>query len=331
MSSLLDHTLRALGVPHTECWTDNVFATMPFKSVFGLTKALEQFGVSSAGYALASKSDADSLALPFLAGVGNTFVVVTAMSDDAVQLWEDGADRPGQLSRREFDKRFGGTVVLVAAAPDAREPEYVKHRLIETGCRAKRYVLAAAVAVIALYCVIANHIYNRWWLLAMLAVYGFGIWISYMLILKSHGIKSAAADSICGVVERTGCHTVLNTPAAKFFGLFGWSEVGMTYFGVSAAILLVCPAYAPWLAVINACCCPFSVWSVWYQKTKARAWCTLCLTVQALLWVGLGVWLAGGEFSRLFNPGWSIVAVGATYVATLLVLTAATKTFDDKE
>lgn len=331
MSSLLDHTLTQLHVAHTPCWADDVFVTMPFKSLFGLSKALESFGVDSAAYRLADKSDAGSLALPFLAECGNTFVVVSALDDAGATVWVDGEDRPRQLTRADFNRRFRGTVLLLSASEKACEPDYRKHRLMELGCRAKRWALALAALAAVAYCVIAHGIYSQWSLLAMLAVYGAGLFISYMLILKSHGIKSAAADSICGVVERTGCHTVLTTSAAKFFGLFGWSEVGMTYFGVSAVILLVCPDYAPWLAVINACCCPFSIWSVWYQKTRAKAWCTLCLTVQALLWIGLGVWLLGGEFGHLYPPGWSLVAVLATYVAVLLALTAATKAYDDKK
>ena len=85
------------------------------------------------------------------------------------------------------------------------------------------------------------------------------------------------ADKICGLIDRTGCGTVLSTKASKFFGLFGWSEVGFSYFGVSLACLLVFPQHIGYLALVNACCCPFSFWSVWYQKYRAKAWCTLCL------------------------------------------------------
>ena len=36
--------------------------------------------------------------------------------------------------------------------------------------------------------------------------------------------------------------------------------------------------------VLNIFTLPYSFWSVWYQKAKAKQWCVLCLIIQALLW-----------------------------------------------
>jgi hypothetical protein len=47
---------------------------------------------------------------------------------------------------------------------------------------------------------------------------------------------------------------------------------------------LLLPQYISFLAVINIFTLPYTLWSVWYQKVKAKQWCPLCLIVQALLW-----------------------------------------------
>ena len=48
-TSLASSLLEALGVPHTRMYADERFATMPFPSLFGLTRLLKDYGVDSRG------------------------------------------------------------------------------------------------------------------------------------------------------------------------------------------------------------------------------------------------------------------------------------------
>lgn len=41
--------LSELDVPHTQCYSDREFCTMPFQSLFGLKKLLQSYGVESEG------------------------------------------------------------------------------------------------------------------------------------------------------------------------------------------------------------------------------------------------------------------------------------------
>ena len=86
--------------------------------------------------------------------------------------------------------------------------------------------------------------------------------------------------------------------------------------------LLMFPQYIGFLALINACCCPFSIWSVWYQKYRAKAWCTLCLITQACLWLSLGCYAFGGWFGSSFPLDIHIIVIGSAYVAALLLINA---------
>ena len=105
-------------------------------------------------------------------------------------------------------------------------------------------------------------------------------------------------------------------------GIFSWSEVGISYFGVTLATLLLFPQYTGYLALINAICCPFSFWSVWYQKYRAKAWCTLCLITQACLWLSLACYILGGWFRHAFPLRAPFFIIAVFYVTVLLAVNA---------
>ena len=157
-------------------------------------------------------------------------------------------------------------------------------------------------------------------LLAVAALDVAGLYVTWLLLQKTLNIHTRAAERVCGIIEQGGCDNVLKTGASKLFGVFSWSEVGFAYFSVSLLALLLYPGCARWLALCNLCCLPFSFWSVWYQKFRAKAWCTLCLTVQALLWLQFFCYLAGGVLKHAFPLGTGFFALGVVYVTVLLAL-----------
>lgn len=111
-----------------------------------------------------------------------------------------------------------------------------------------------------------------------------GIYTGYLLVQKQMQIHSRYADKICSLFKQSDCNDVLESKAAKLFGLIGWSEIGLGYFVANTLILLFFPQFISYLAFINIWALPYSLWSVWYQKIKVKQWCPLCLIVQGLLW-----------------------------------------------
>lgn len=324
--SIFTEFLQRLGVPCTAAYSDAAFAAMPFRSLFGLSKLLRKYGVENEAYALTDKSAAASVPTPFLAQYGCSFVVVDGVGPDGWHI-SDGA-RCRTVDNDTFMDRFGGAVLLAYPCEGSCEPRVCLHRFVDLATAAKRWVLAACVVFLVVYLVVSKEIYHSWSLLAVIAVDMVGFYASYLLTLKSTGIRSDAGDAICGVIERAGCHTVLGTSASRFFGIFGWSEVGLAYFGVSLGALLVFPEHAGAVALCNAIACPFSFWSVWYQKYRAKAWCTLCLTVQSCLWATLICGIAGGWFRHALPAGWPFVVLAVCYVAALLAVEAVAETFE---
>lgn len=316
--SLFSDFLAQLGVPHTVDYSDGRFAGMSFKSLFGLSKLLEEYGVPNEGVRISDKSEIRKLGVPFLAQTPEGFVIVTAVGDDRVSYITQGVAET--VPYNSFVDAWTGVALLAYPDADAGEPDYRAHADIDMVKRSKVWVLWGCVAALFLYLFISNGIYRHvsTVILTLLNIAGLGA--TYLLLLKSQKVHSRFADRVCGVVEEGGCDDVLETKASSFFGIFSWSEVGFAYFSVSLLALLVFPDDMGYLGAINICCLPFSFWSVWYQKTRAKAWCTLCLSVQAILWLSFACYLAGDWLHGIFPLRMPFFVTGVCYVTVLLAL-----------
>lgn len=315
--------LQALRVPHTGPYSTRRFRSMPFRSLFGFSKLLAEYGVESSAYILGDKAELTSITPPFLARTrpGN-FVIVRSITPDAVGYQTEGEIFTIPLA--DFTALADGMVFLAFPTPGAAEPGYAAHRRMEILSRAKKWILFAILIAMGATLFIVNGLWQSWAAVAVLILDLVGLAMSVMLVLKSQGVHTRAADRVCGVLQQGGCDSVLSTRASTFFGLFGWSEVGLAYFSVSLVAILAFPAAWPALALCNLCCLPFSFWSIWYQKFRARAWCTLCVSVQCILWLIFFCNLAAGLISTsvLLPLGLPFFLLVAAYAAALLAINA---------
>lgn len=321
--------LQQLGVKHTPDYCQSRLDSMPFKSLFGLKKLLQEFGVDSEGISLTDKSEFNKLAPPFLAKMPDGLVIVTEITPDSVSYLTQGV--PEQIGLNDFLKAWTGVSFLCFPGPNAIEPEYAAHMTLQVGNRLKRYVLFIGVLILFFYLGITNHVFYHWSTCLVTLLDLAGLWLTWMLVQKSLKISNATADSVCKVLKEGGCDSVLEMKASKFFGLFGWSEVGFAYFSVSLLCLLMFPQWTCYLALCNVLCLPFTVWSIWYQKFRAHTWCTLCVSVQCTLWLLFFCYLGGGWFEGIFPLRPQFFILGLTYVTVLLGINRLTPYFDHSE
>lgn len=329
-----DHTivadfLAALKVPFTKEYTEQRFETMPFKTLFGVTQLLKEYGVETAGYSISDKSELAKVPLPFIAGTDAGMVIVTGVDSGRVRYLTQGIAETMPLA--EFEQVWTGMVVCASVSAGAKEPEYGKHVRMATIAASKKYLLWVLIGCLAAYLYVFNGLWKYWSVWALTAIDVFGLWITYMLVQKSLSIKSAVADKVCGVIQEGGCDKILKTSASSFFGIFSWSEVGITYFGISLLAMLIAPQTIHWLAIINICCLPYTVWSVTYQKFVAKHWCTLCLCVQLSLWLQFVCYLLGGWTAPVFPLDLGFFALAATFIMVLLGLNRLLPNFSNNK
>ncbi|MCM1152433.1 MAG: hypothetical protein NC328_02100 [Muribaculum sp.] len=312
--------LRELGVPFTQDYSVKKFDEMPFPTLFGMTKLLETYGVKSAGYFLPDKSKVVDIPTPFIARTKKGMVIVVGFRGGNVEYLTQG--QPESLPLEDFLNAFDGNVLLSYPSPQASEPHLPRHRRFDFLVKAKKWVLWACCLFLFAYFFITNGIYSYLSTILVTAIDLAGLYFTYLLVQKSANIKNPAADRVCGVLQAGGCDSILELKASKFFGLFGWSEVGFSYFSVSLLTLLLFPGMLPWLALCNVCCLPFTVWSIWYQRFRAHKWCTLCVCVQASLWLLFFSYLSGGWIRGAWPLRWPFFVLGVAYVAVMLGLNA---------
>ncbi|MCH5247919.1 MAG: hypothetical protein J1E99_07140 [Muribaculaceae bacterium] len=310
--------LRILKVPFTYSYTQQRFDTMSFKTLFGVSNLLKEYGVETSGYSYSDKSLILKLDDPFIAQTKGGLIIVTKLDNEKVEYLSEGVAET--MPYEEFQEVWTGVVLVGKVSPGAKEPEYGKH------CRevfindSKKALLWILAGLLTAYLLATNGTWRYWSVWALIAVDCFGLWLTFMLVQKSLKIKNHVADKVCGVLQEGGCDSILKTSASSFFGIFSWSEVGFTYFGVSLLALLISPHTIHWLALINICCLPFTVWSISYQKFVAKHWCTLCVCVQLSLWLQFFCYFFGKWEAPIFPLDLGFFALAATYVFVLLGL-----------
>lgn len=318
--TIMSDFLRSLGVRHTDAYTNSQFRAMPFQTVFGMKKLLESYGVDCTGILLSDNGQIDRLPVPFIAQTSRGLVIVTKVTPDKVEYLSQSVAETAM--RERFAAAMTGRVLIASPRPDACEPDYRTHRFTDAANRVKKWVLAIGVLALLGYLFVTNGIYSHVSTILLTVIDLAGIYITWLLVQKSAHIKNRHADAVCSVVEAGGCDDVLNMSASKFFGIFGWSEVGFAYFSVSLMCLLVFPQYIGYLALCNVLCLPFSFWSVWYQRFRAKTWCTLCLCVQAMLWLLFFCYLGGGWLREALPLRIEFFVLGLTYLTVMLALNA---------
>lgn len=324
-----------MGVAFTPEYSDKRFEEMPFKSLFGLQQLLKEYGVDSEGFRLSDKKELLELDPPFIAGTLAGLVIVTRLPD-SVRTGGESDQGSGEMAAADVEYMTQGVTermpldrfmeawdgIVFCGYPDGKscEPDYAIHRRDRLMTRLRDIGLVVGIVLLAAYLFVSNGIWRNVSTILVMLLDIAGLALTYMLVQKSLNIRNRAADKVCKVLQEGGCDTVLEMKASKFFGIFGWSEVGFSYFSVSLVALLMFPQWTDYLALCNLCCLPFTFWSIWYQKFRAKVWCTLCVSVQCTLWLLFFCYLGGGWFKGIFPLRIEFFVLGATYLTVLLAL-----------
>ena len=276
--------LNLLEVKHTQSFSDQYFNEHPHKhNLFGLSKMLSDYGVENAAIQIPDKeNDISQIQTPFIAQFGGDFVAVHKVEHEKVSfIWRD-VDHA--LNNAIFIESWTGIVLLAESSENSIELDYKEHRKTAFLSLLKRIVLFSVCGIIAILACINNRSYTNVGISLLLAVNIAGMYIGWLLLLKQMKVESQYADKICSLFKQQNCNDILESKAAKLFGIIGLSEIGFGYFSANVLLLLFFPSMLTSIALLNILTLPFTLWSLWYQRIKAKQWCVLCLIVLALLW-----------------------------------------------
>ncbi len=277
--------LDLLKVKHTKEFSKKYFEEHPHRNnLYGLYSMLTAYGIENAALRL-EKNPAIliELEVPFLAYVGNGFALIYHITPEKINYY--WGEKDITVSMDEFLKLWSGIILIAETDEKSIEPNYRSNRKKELFHIGEKSMLFLAVIILLGIIGFKEGFQQKIGLITSLIINAAGIYISYLLLLKQMHIHSNRADRICSLFLKQGdCNNILDTNAAKFLGIFSWSEIGLGYFITNIVIILCLPGLYSYLAIVNILALPYTVWSIWYQA-REKQWCVLCVIVQILLWL----------------------------------------------
>lgn len=159
-----------------------------------------------------------------------------------------------------------------------------------------------------------------------------GCIIGVLLLWHEVDEYNPAIKEICHAGKKVNCPAILNSNAAKIFGI-SWSVLGTTYFiGVLLSLLtggVMNTANLFLLSWINVIALPYIIYSISYQWFIAKQWCVLCMAVQAILFLQFVTAFFGGfhqlhSWSEITYADYLTIAscFGAVFVALQMLIPA---------
>lgn len=327
-SDLLIQYLEMLEVPFTDSYIRKRMATRPFgDSMLGLSVLLTECNVSNKCVRL-SDDDIKGFDKPFITILNGNFIIARNRGNGEMEVV--GSDGKKQLMT--IDEFIGGWnyVALIGSVSEkSREPDYNEHKHEE---KTKRIIWISAIAGLAILAIAGIWGNQGGGVLRylLLGVNVCGAYVAFLLLQKDLDIPNPVTHKICGLIKENSCEDVTQSEGAEIFGVLHLSEIGAAFFGANILALLFIPQTWNAICGIALCALPFTLWSIWYQRFKAHAWCALCLCTVGLLWIqgiivmaGWNGWHIGlGEF--LLRGG----VTAACYIVMAIAVNAIMRLFD---
>ncbi|MDE6330973.1 MAG: hypothetical protein K2L80_00060, partial [Muribaculaceae bacterium] len=88
--SIFSDFLSAMAVPHSAAYSNKRFNELTFKSLFGLSRLLDEYKVRNSAWRVPKSDSIGLLPVPFLAQIPGNFVVVTGVTGSGVDYIHNG-------------------------------------------------------------------------------------------------------------------------------------------------------------------------------------------------------------------------------------------------
>ena len=276
--------LRCLNVKHTRLFAERLYNEHPHKyNMYGLSDMLSQYGIKSEGYRIEHKEAAIDISTPYISFVGSDFAVVESINKDNTRFfWKE---KTINVPTNDYLRIWSGVVLIAKPSEKSTEPDYKNHKLKEIFTVTLKLAAFVCLGFVFLLAFVSNGIRAiSSWEAILLFLNLAGAFIGIILVQKHLHINGRYVDKICSLFKQADCNNVLESDASMLFGLISWSEIGLSYFISNILIILLFPQLLIWMAIVNLCALPYTLWSVWYQGAISKQWCPLCLSTQILLW-----------------------------------------------
>ncbi|MEY8489005.1 vitamin K epoxide reductase family protein [uncultured Parabacteroides sp.] len=317
-TNILIELLKSLKVKYTSSNAMDLYMGHPHRNnLYGLSEMLTLYGVENIAIRLEDKKQICDIETPFIAHAGNDFVLVKKIYNGVVDyLWHD---KNITVNFEQFKEIWSGILLVAEANENSIEPDYLENRkkeIFDSILSVLLYVLLLSGGLLAF--INADLFYNLKGVVVCLLLVG--IYVCFLLLQKQMKIQSNYADKLCSLFKKSDCNNVLESEAAKFLGVFSWSEIGFGYFVSTLLIYLFFPQWIPYSAWIHIFTLPYTLWSVWFQSYRVKQWCPMCLIVMCIFWLVFILNLLSGSLYGLpvisISSLWIFLLYGVPFLIT---------------
>lgn len=335
---------KELHVPFTKkALTQAILFHPDYPSLLTVSDVMKDYGVENVSLRITEISKLAKLPQPFVAQVlgkekrEKLFALVYSITETKVTWYNPDRHRKEEIACTDFNKKFTGYIQAYQKNTCCGEKGYEAHRRKEKAERLKELFYMFSLPLLVLFISIIFLIQEGWatslFPLFYILFTLIGALAGLVLLLYEVDEYNPMLRKVCTHGQKTNCGAILHSKGAKIYGI-PWSVLGFSYFmGVLSALLSGSIVHPPLLCVaawINVLALPYIIYSIYYQARIARQWCTMCLTVQAVLLLLFITSLLGGFLSDYCELSWKdvlpfIINFLIIFLATSLLLPALEK------
>lgn len=269
MIEKLHKFLVALKLPVPEKMFREFLSSHPdFPSLLSLVDTLERFGIVYSAFRI-NKKEVVNLAEPF--------IIVTTNELFPVRSKDDLRQCDGHL------KNWDG-LVLYIDRENSQAKEVAAYRR-ERIHQLMSWVLLGTTLLFVVTSLLQSFSFLT---VGVVSTAFAGLIMGYFLISKELGIKYRVVEALCQVRSRNNCDKILSSNGAQLFGGISLSDAVVAYFAFQLLIISFpnngLAGGVPVLTILSVLTLPVIGYSIYYQYFLAKkAWCPLCLSVDAVL------------------------------------------------
>lgn len=298
---------KQLGVQMSKTSLQKELTEHPdYPSMLSIHDVLNQFGMESVAVKL-KPEEFKMVDTPFLAHIAGRkvkhplFAVVYEMNEKGMRVYNPETKRTRVMAMGDFQKLYLGTLLAVGINEHTGDNQYAKNKLTENRQRRLLAIQTISLPVLAILSFVLSLIHAgvqsaagmAFFILSTLIGSGAG----FLLLWHDVDQYNPALKQMCSFGRKTNCSAILDTRAAKIWGI-SWSTIGFTYFSGQLILLLFRGLEdrgtffaLSWLSFLAL---PYVFFSIFYQWKVVKQWCVLCLSVQAVLvWQAVQAFLLG--------------------------------------
>jgi uncharacterized membrane protein len=292
-----------------------------FPSLSALGLAFNEFGIETFATRLTIEQllEMDYPLIAHLRKNEGCFVIVKEVLDGKI-TYHDTESGWITESLDQFSQRWTGITMLVEKTPHASDRNFSLNKRNEILDQSRRVAIIGLSGILLLVSLMISTSLTELFVKILLVT---GILGSALLVATEFG--SDITKSFCLAGKKADCSSVLKSPAATLFGWLKMTDVGLIWFSGS---LLACVwgdvsgrinEVMVGLVVLNFLALAYVPFSILYQWLKVKRWCTLCLTVQAILVINFfALYSYSSTQENLFVEAVALYALAIAFVTITL-------------